>query len=234
MAESAKESTNKQQNSEEKAFTKVNVYDHGSVREILDSAVAQVMDELGYAEDFTYWDQRLILNTVASLFAVAAYAITWIDEYEIKYTTVGVAIYYCISYYMSYYAPWSNMDIVYCSKKLSEKTSGITFSSEFPMFSDVYTLIGTFSPNSGKTLTQEIEQSICVYFTEDGEFLHDAFKADVESVISILTAKKESAKPKSDKAATPSSTTEASSSASASDAENAKSTLHKRKKQGAK
>ncbi|XP_038993166.1 probable signal peptidase complex subunit 2 isoform X2 [Hibiscus syriacus] len=137
---------------------KVNLFDHNSLKHMLDESVSEIVTSRGYVEDARMSNVRLFIGTVIIVIALFA------EFYKKKF-------------------PGNRDFLIGCIGSVT--STGLVVSSKLPRFSDLYTLnIKSGDPRSisaGKPV--EFSKSVTQWFTKDGVLVEGLFWKDVEALI---------------------------------------------------
>ncbi|XP_038993165.1 probable signal peptidase complex subunit 2 isoform X1 [Hibiscus syriacus] len=166
---------------------KVNLFDHNSLKHMLDESVSEIVTSRGYVEDARMSNVRLFIGTVIIVIALFA------EFYKKKFPGNRDFLIGCIVLYIVFnvilqlisYTNEKNAIISTYPPAGSVTSTGLVVSSKLPRFSDLYTLnIKSGDPRSisaGKPV--EFSKSVTQWFTKDGVLVEGLFWKDVEALI---------------------------------------------------
>ncbi|KAI5670532.1 hypothetical protein M9H77_10896 [Catharanthus roseus] len=164
---------------------KANLFDHNSIKHILDESVSEIVTSKGYIEDVRLSNIRLLIGAVIIIIALFA------QFYNKKFPENRNFLIGCIYILFNgilqliIYTKEKNAILFTYPPPGSFNTTGLVVSSKLPRFSDMYTLtVASADPQSISAKPPvEFTKSVTQWFTKDGVLVEGLFWKDVEGLI---------------------------------------------------
>ncbi|XP_071480215.1 signal peptidase complex subunit 2-like [Diadema antillarum] len=169
---------------------KVDKWNGTAVKNALDDAVRMIFTEhFEYEENHTLIDNRLILCSVACMFAVAALIYDYLRPFPESKTVLAICVlaYFAMMSVLTLYTTMveKNHFLVTNQKDPAGVDPSNTWYCDSIMkrFDDEYSLVMQFTDGTTKAMRDaSFSKSVGAWFDENGTLLYDLFQADVCSL----------------------------------------------------
>jgi len=179
----------------------VDKWDGCAVKNALDDTVKKIMiDTYGYAESHALMDGRLVICTVACLFALFAMVWDYFHPFPESRSVLIICVlaYFAMMVVLTFYTTYCEQGIFLEAVDVDptgvDPTNKWILSSGMSRFDDVYTLELVFvDGKTGATRSADVARSIAGYIDENGLVCEDIFTAEVNRLHSelLVPAKKD-------------------------------------------
>jgi signal peptidase complex subunit 2 len=163
--------------------------DSVKVKQVLDEAIVEAINNAGYQQNF-YWENiKLLLMLLSCVFAMAAqfYPIPFPDSRPLL--GICCASYFILSVVLQYVISYVDKDTIMITNPVPGPEHEMRVRSSFPRYQHIFTL--TIQPRDEKSPNQTIGQMyVGKYFTEKGEFDQVGFMLDVRRHVDRYQHKK--------------------------------------------
>jgi len=179
----------------------VDKWDGCAVKNALDDTVKKIMiDTYGYAESHALMDGRLIICTVACLFALFAMVWDYFHPFPESRSVLIICVlaYFAMMVVLTFYTTYCEQGIFLEAVDIDptgvDPTNKWILSSGMSRFDDVYSLEMVFvDGKTGATRAADVDKSVACYVDENGLICEDIFTAEVNRLHSelLIPAKKD-------------------------------------------
>eukprot|EP01121_Diplochlamys_sp_Union-15-3_P020669 TRINITY_DN8114_c0_g1_i2.p1 TRINITY_DN8114_c0_g1~~TRINITY_DN8114_c0_g1_i2.p1 ORF type:complete len:184 (-),score=27.22 TRINITY_DN8114_c0_g1_i2:14-544(-) len=163
--------------------SKVNIYDHNAVKQILDDHVVKILTDSGYKEDTSLSNVKIVLGLISC--GVAALS----HYYPVPFPNNQLVLLVCVISYsicsliLQYIASYKEKDIFYFTHARDRYSNdAIQAASSLAKYDEFYTL--SFARKGKGTRKVDQKQSYAKYFYSDGVFANEVFEKDVKTLLS--------------------------------------------------
>jgi signal peptidase complex subunit 2 len=170
--------------------------DSVKVKQVFDEALVEILPEkCGYEQDFSSENVKLILMVISCVFAMVAqfYPMPFPDNRMILGVCCGA--YFLLSTVLQFIVSYIEVDLVLVTKDRKEYGSdmktfkthpAISIRTDFPKYQEWLTFKVHYAKDksdASNKLMSVNKMYVGKYFTEAGEFLHDVYEKDVQTII---------------------------------------------------
>ncbi|KAL7276310.1 hypothetical protein RUND412_000724 [Rhizina undulata] len=167
---------------------KVNLHALTELKNTTDDAIAPFLKSLGFKQNHTLTDVRLVLGFTACAIAGATFYHDWTAGFEKAKTLTLYAViaYFVLNTALTWWIMWVEGGKVYVGEKDGVK---ITLSSSSDKYTPIYRLKITWSlPGDKSQRTAEAKNTFTNWFDTDGFFVAKPFHAFLQTSIPPLAA----------------------------------------------
>ncbi|KAK6929447.1 Signal peptidase complex subunit 2 [Dillenia turbinata] len=159
-----------------KSPKKANLFDHHSIKHLLDEYVSEIVTGRGYTEDVRLSNMKSLMGTNILIIALVA------QFYPKKFPENKELLIGCI---LIIYTKEKNAILFTYAPQGSYNSTGLVVSSKLPRFSDMYTLTIASADTQSISARETVQfsKSITKWFTKDGVLVEGLFWKDVDGLI---------------------------------------------------
>jgi len=181
--------------SEEKQ--QINTNDQTAVKQLLDDVIMETTRGEGYEEDHTISNIKLLVGTIACLFALLShfYPLPFPENlFILQLCCVG---YFLCSAFLQYVSYFNEKDIILSTKPKEvgkgkkKRKCPLQISTSFPKYDEHFTIRIVSKNENGPSSEKSLTASIAKWFDTEGVLAKDVFVNDVKGLIVAVDKDKE-------------------------------------------
>mmetsp|Transcript_17772 Transcript_17772/g.44084 ORF Transcript_17772/g.44084 Transcript_17772/m.44084 type:complete len:206 (-) Transcript_17772:650-1267(-) len=172
---------------------KVKLYDQYYMKMAVDDEIIKILDRLGYKENHTRMDVKIVAGTIACILAAVTYLHVHVMKEDFNLMVACVALYIIITSAMTVHASlFDDGSFVRTYANVTTPSlAGVKCFSKMPKYDPKYTcFFCPLSASSNKAAVSTFDIMINEYFDTEGRLLKEKLAGQVEKYLKEYHAKK--------------------------------------------